>query len=141
MPRRNPRGRRLNEDSMTQPITVEVNQASIESLIRESIKVAAAEALSRQSPALVRELVDRVVGAKKDSYSRLTLFEESLHTAIREETNAQLKLWMDQHRAEIRDIIATRLQSRKGLSKQIADSLVASLGEGLRISVSFDAKV
>jgi hypothetical protein len=115
-------------------VELKIDNASIETLVKEQIKVAVAEALSRQSPALVNRLVDIALETKRNHYDRTSILDESINQMIRQEAQEGVKEWLDTKRADIRKQVFAALSKKSdGLVAKVVEQLVISLGNNLHV--------
>jgi hypothetical protein len=114
---------------------LKIDNAAIAEMVKESIKVAAAAALSQQSDSLIKHIVDMAMNAKpQGSYGRETIFEVAIQKAIHDECTAALSEWVATNRPQIRKLVHDKLMKQKGMADMIADKLIVGLGKDLHVS-------
>jgi hypothetical protein len=118
---------------------LKIDNAAIEKLVQEHIRVALAGVLQANSAPLISRIVDYAMNEKDPgSYGRHTILESAISKMIREEALAASKEWMDSKRPEIRKLVlATLARKSDGLVAKVVDQLVAGLSSGLKINVLF----
>lgn len=113
---------------------LKIDNASIETLVKEQIKVAVAGVLSAQTPELVNRLVNLALSEKRHNYDSTTLLDESIRAMIRDEAQAGVKEWLDTKRADIRKQVFAALSKKSdGLVAKVAEQLVVELGNNLHV--------
>lgn len=120
---------------------LKIDEKSLEALIKGQIQAAAADVLSKQSPELIRRLVDHALAAKQNSYDRQTIFEATVQEMIRQEALAAVKTWLDEQRATIRKSVYEAIKRKDGgLAQKIAEQLVVGLSRNLEINAYLSSK-
>lgn len=120
---------------------IKIDNAGIEKLVEGHIKVAAAEALAKHSPELIRRLVDHALAAKREHYDRVTIFEATVQKMIIDEATAACKEWLDEQRPLIRKLVYEAIKRKdNGLAQKIAEQLVTGLSKSLNVSTYLQSK-
>ena len=117
---------------------IKVDNASVETLVTNEIRLAVAKAIEGKNSYLVQRLVTEVLERKKDHYSRETIIEGTIDAMIQSAAKEAAQEWVNQMKPEIKKLVAAKLGSKtKGLIAQVADQLVANFGKGIDVSVYF----
>lgn len=115
---------------------LKVDNESIEKIVNEQIRAAVATTLATKSDYLIEQLVRQVMTQKKDSYSRVTIWEDMVDRMIRGAANEAAKEWMEEQKPKIKALVAKKLGAKtKGLIASVADQLVAKFGKGMDVNV------
>ena len=118
---------------------IKVDNASVETLVTNEIRLAVAKAIEGKNSYLVQRLVTEVLERKKDHYSRETIIEGTIDAMIQSAAKEAAQEWVNQMKPEIKKLVAAKLGSKtKGLIAQVADQLVANFGKGIDVSVYFN---
>lgn len=119
---------------------LKIDNEAIAKMVQEQIKVAAAAALSAQSPVLIQHIVDTAMNTKVNSYDRQTVFEAAIGAAIRAEAKAALDQWVADNKPKIQAQVYAALNKQTGLAKSIADKLVLGLTKDLDVVAYLKSK-
>jgi predicted Holliday junction resolvase-like endonuclease len=123
---------------------LKIDNASIERLVQEHIKIAVAGVLSKQSDVLVAKLVEHALAQKRPgSYSSYDkpIIEEQINEMIRSEATAACKEWLDSKRPEIRKLVFAALAKKSdGLVAKVVEQLVVGLSEKLYVDAYLRSK-
>lgn len=118
-------------------VSVQISTENMERLIDAHIQAALTEALSRDPEQLIEKVVTQALSQKKDSYSKQTLFGESVNKMIREAAREALKEWLEANKSLIKKAIDKRLkQSPQKFINSISDKIVEGLGKSFHISAT-----
>jgi hypothetical protein len=117
---------------------LKVDNASIEKLVNEQIRVSVIEALKGKQEFLLGRLVDEALNAKRNSYDSRTILQNMLDEMIRKAATEAANEWLTEQRPKIKKLVHEALGKKaSGLVSKVADALTARLGEGVNVSVWF----
>lgn len=104
----------------------EVSICIPEDLIKTLVMAEVSAALGKQDE-LIAAVVKSAIQAKKDNYSKQTIFEEQVHEQIRAVAVEAFKGWLGDNAEKVRAAILRELEKNK---KAVADSLAKALIDG-----------
>ena len=114
-------------------LNVKLDNNIVETYIRKAI----AEALSKDPSELVKIVVDEAMNAKSNSYSRKSLFQESVENMIRNTAKEYFKEWLNQHKILIKDAIDKRLSKEKSdFVESIANQIINGLSKSFYVTAN-----
>lgn len=106
-------------------------------LIEDLVRAAIVRELGDQTK-LIEGIVRQALGAKKDSYSKETLFQAEVHKAIREAAQEAIKEWIQSNRDRVKQALLDHLLESNGIAaKKLAESLIDGIS-GYNIKVNFN---
>lgn len=104
----------------------EVSISIPDDLIKTLVMAEVSAALGKQDQ-IIAAVVKNAIEAKKDHYSRQTIFEEQVHEQIRAVAVEAFKGWIGDNAEKIRVAILRELEKNK---KRLADDLAKALVDG-----------
>ena len=103
--------------------------------VEEQIRLAIMQALSKDTEAVVKALVDSALSTKKDSYSKETVLQVAYNNMVREAAVEALKDWIAETQPVIKAAVLKKIQATTGLAETIADRVVEGLGQRFSVQV------
>src|SRR6516225_7182724 len=97
-------------------------QLDIDSIVKQTVEVALAEALNKDGGRVVQNLVKLALSEKADKYSSETILQASLRQCIKDVARERVKAWVLEHMDAIKAEIGIRLENILTGSR-IADNL------------------
>lgn len=119
---------------MSDDLSIKLPKGAIEGVVSAHVQAAVAEALGRDPQRLIHRVVQMAMAAKKDSYSRETLFEAAVAGEIRSVAAEEFKVWLEEQKPAIRTAVRAQLGSKK-LAQLISDKLVDSINVSVQLKV------
>lgn len=110
---------------MSDDLNIRIPKGAVEGVVNAHIQAAVAKALGANPQALIDRVVHVAMHAKKDSYSRETLFEAAVARMIRQVAEEEFKVWLEENKVKIREALRKKL-STQGFAKMLSDHLADS---------------
>jgi hypothetical protein len=99
----------------------------INELVESNVQVALAEALTKNSDRVIKEIV-RAALCTTETYSRETVLTKALKTAIQEKAKEEVAKWVEKNQSKIAQEVEARIN--KQLSPEMmADTIVKQLAK------------
>ncbi len=112
--------------------TIEVN--AMDELVKATVEVALAEALTKNSNKVIEELVKTALGSSGDKYDRESYLSKALKETIREEAQKQVALYIEGHKQEISAAVASAIDSSGYLKPELIAENFMEAVKGVEVS-------
>ena len=97
--------------------------------VEEQIRLAIMQALSKDTEAVVKALVDSALSTKKDSYSKETVLQVAYNNMVREAAVEALKDWIAETQPVIKAAVLKKIRATTGLAEELASQLTKGLSQ------------
>ena len=120
---------------------LQIDNAAIEKLVHEHIRVEVMKALGQKSDYLIGRLVDEALAAKHNSYDQKTILHKMIDEMIRKAATEAANEWLEEQKPKIKKLVHEALGKKSdGMVAAVASGLVANFGKGFDISVWLKGK-
>ncbi len=106
--------------------------SGMEDLVKDTIQVALAEALTKNSDKVIRNLVQVALSSCKNGYSKDTILTSALHEAIKSEAKKQVSDWVEMNKVHIRQAVAEAISKSGFLTAEWIAARVVSCLEQIK---------
>lgn len=122
---------------------LKIDNAAIERLVNEHIRVAVCDVLSKNTDTLVSRLVDDAL-AKPDPnnrYDRESQVQKIVRTMIQAAASEAVNEWLTEKKPQIKKLVhAALVKKSDGLIGSVVDAMVAGLSRGIDVNCWLKSK-
>jgi hypothetical protein len=123
---------------MSEPITVQISQESVQSIVRAKIQTDLLQALSKDRGAevMLERLVVEALNAKvRKDYREVSFMDDLITNVIQAEARSALQAWVALNKDKIHAAVQKAINKDKALTGKLVDGLLNTVSSAYRIDV------